>query len=48
LPIFRPAPVTPAASFPTHSIGMINEIMDGRMFQMTLAGLEAATKELSR
>jgi len=32
----------------THSIGMINQIMDGRMFPMTLAGLEAATKELSR
>jgi uncharacterized protein with von Willebrand factor type A (vWA) domain len=32
----------------THSIGMINEIMGGRMFPMTLQGLEAATKELSR
>jgi uncharacterized protein with von Willebrand factor type A (vWA) domain len=32
----------------THSIGMINEIMGGRMFPMTLAGLDAATKELSR
>jgi uncharacterized protein with von Willebrand factor type A (vWA) domain len=32
----------------THSIGMIREIMGGRMFPMTLAGLDAATKELSR
>jgi len=32
----------------THSIGMINEIMGGRMFPMTLAGLDAVTKELSR
>ena len=32
----------------TQSIGLINKIMDGRMFPMTLAGLEAATKELSR
>ena len=32
----------------THSIGMINEIMGGRMFPMTLQGLDAATKELSR
>ncbi len=32
----------------THSIGMIGEIMGGRMFPMTLAGLDAVTKELSR
>ena len=32
----------------THSIGMINDVMGGRMFPMTLQGLEAATKELSR
>ncbi|MEM1275738.1 MAG: VWA domain-containing protein [Pseudomonadota bacterium] len=32
----------------THSIGMIRQIMEDRMFPMTLAGLEAATKELSR
>jgi uncharacterized protein with von Willebrand factor type A (vWA) domain len=32
----------------THSIGLIREIMGGRMFPMTLAGLDAATKELSR
>ncbi len=32
----------------THSIGMIREIMGERMFPMTLAGLEAATRELSR
>ena len=32
----------------TQSIGMINQIMGGRMFPMTLAGLEAGTKELSR
>jgi uncharacterized protein with von Willebrand factor type A (vWA) domain len=32
----------------THSIGMVHEIMGGRMFPMTLQGLEAATKELSR
>jgi uncharacterized protein with von Willebrand factor type A (vWA) domain len=32
----------------THSIGMIRQIMGDRMFPMTLAGLEAGTKELSR
>lgn len=32
----------------THSIGLIHEIMGGRMFPMTLQGLDAATKELSR
>ncbi len=48
LPIFRPARVTPDASFPTHSIGMIDEIMGGRMLPMTRAGLGAATTELSR
>ncbi len=32
----------------THSIGMIDELMGGRMFPMTLAGPGAATKELSR
>ena len=32
----------------THSIGIIDQIMGGRMFPMTLAGLDAMTKELSR
>ncbi|MEM8793288.1 MAG: VWA domain-containing protein [Pseudomonadota bacterium] len=32
----------------THSIGMIQQIMEGRMFPMTLSGIEAATRELSR
>ncbi|MER9798584.1 VWA domain-containing protein [Mesorhizobium sp. M0142] len=32
----------------THSIAMIRDIFDGRMFPLTLAGLEAATKQLSR
>jgi len=32
----------------TPSVGMIGEIMEGRMFPMTLAGLEEATRELSR
>jgi uncharacterized protein with von Willebrand factor type A (vWA) domain len=32
----------------THSIGMIREIFADRMFPLTLAGLEAATRELSR
>jgi uncharacterized protein with von Willebrand factor type A (vWA) domain len=32
----------------THSTGMIREIFDGRMFGLTLAGLEAATRQLSR
>ncbi len=32
----------------THSIGMIGDIFSGRMFPLTLAGLEQATKELSR
>ncbi|MFK7943076.1 MAG: VWA domain-containing protein [Paracoccaceae bacterium] len=32
----------------TQSIGLIRQLMGGRMFPMTLAGLEAGTKELSR
>ncbi len=32
----------------THSIGMIREIFAERMYPLTLAGLEGATKELSR
>lgn len=32
----------------THSIGMIRDAFAGRMYSLTLAGLEAATKELSR
>ncbi len=32
----------------THSIQLISEIFGGRMFALTLAGLEAATKQLSR
>ncbi|MDG4910206.1 VWA domain-containing protein [Mesorhizobium sp. WSM4898] len=32
----------------THSIAMITDIFGGRMFPLTLAGLEAATKQLSR
>ncbi len=32
----------------THSIGIIRELMGGRMFPMTLAGIEAATRELGR
>ncbi|MER9654089.1 VWA domain-containing protein [Mesorhizobium sp. M0152] len=32
----------------THSIAMIRDIFGGRMFPLTLAGLEAATRELSR
>jgi uncharacterized protein with von Willebrand factor type A (vWA) domain len=32
----------------THSTGMIRDMFDGRMFGLTLAGLEAATRELSR
>ncbi len=32
----------------THSTAMIREIFGGRMFALTLAGLEAATRELSR
>ncbi|MGN6146672.1 MAG: vWA domain-containing protein [Mesorhizobium sp.] len=32
----------------THSIGMVRELFAGRMYALTLAGLEAATKELSR
>ncbi|CAM5588918.1 putative protein with von Willebrand factor type A (vWA) domain [Aquamicrobium terrae] len=32
----------------THSIGMIRDLFSGRMFPLTLAGLERATKELSR
>ncbi|MDR7034099.1 VWA domain-containing protein [Mesorhizobium sp. BE184] len=32
----------------THSIGMIRDLFEGRMFPLTLTGLEAATKQLSR
>ncbi|MEM7509072.1 MAG: VWA domain-containing protein [Pseudomonadota bacterium] len=32
----------------THSVGIISEIMENRMFPMTLSGIEAATRELSR
>jgi uncharacterized protein with von Willebrand factor type A (vWA) domain len=32
----------------THSIGMIRDIFAERMFPLTLAGLERATRELSR
>ena len=32
----------------THSIGIIRELIGGRMFPMTLAGIEAATRELGR
>ena len=32
----------------THSTGMINDIFSGRMYPLTLAGLETATRELSR
>ena len=32
----------------THSIGMIRDLFGGRMFPLTLTGLEAATKQLSR
>ncbi|UUP17284.1 hypothetical protein NTH_01747 [Nitratireductor thuwali] len=32
----------------THSVRMIRDIFGDRMFPLTLAGLEAATKELSR
>ncbi|MEM7709256.1 MAG: VWA domain-containing protein [Pseudomonadota bacterium] len=32
----------------THSIGMVRQIMEDRMFPMTLAGLDRATRELGR
>ncbi len=32
----------------THSIGMIREIFQNRMFPMTLKGIEGAMKELGR
>ncbi|NDW03310.1 vWA domain-containing protein [Jiella pacifica] len=32
----------------TQSVGMIREAMDGRMFPLTLAGIEAATRALAR
>ena len=32
----------------THSIGMISELFSQRMYPLTLAGLEQATRELSR
>ena len=41
-------PVTPKHWSYTHSIQMIREIFSERMYPLTLAGLEAATRELSR
>ena len=41
-------PVRDSAWRYTASIQMINKLISGRMFPMTLAGLEDATKELSR
>jgi uncharacterized protein with von Willebrand factor type A (vWA) domain len=32
----------------SHSTGMISDIFSGRMYPLTLAGLEKATRELSR
>ena len=32
----------------THSIGMIRRLMNNRMYGLTLEGLEAAMKELTR
>ena len=32
----------------THSIGLIKQIFADRMFPLTLSGLDAATRELSR
>ena len=32
----------------THSIGMVRDLFAGRMYPLTLAGLESATRELSR
>ncbi len=32
----------------THSIGMIHDVFGGRMYPLTLTGLETATKQLSR
>ncbi len=32
----------------TQSIGLLRQLMEGRMFPLTLGGLEAMTRELSR
>ena len=32
----------------THSIDLVSQVFDGRMYPLNLAGLEAATRELSR
>jgi uncharacterized protein with von Willebrand factor type A (vWA) domain len=32
----------------THSIGMVHQLMGGRMYPLTLDGLDRATRELSR
>ena len=32
----------------THSIGMIRDMFGGRMYPLTLAGLDSATRDLSR
>ncbi len=41
-------PVEPAQWKWTHSTEMISDLVDGRMYPLTLKGLEAATRELSR
>jgi len=41
-------PVRPEHWHYTHSIQMLNELMDGRMFPMTVEGLTEAMKELAR
>jgi uncharacterized protein with von Willebrand factor type A (vWA) domain len=32
----------------THSIGMVHQLMSGRMYPLTLDGLDRATRELAR
>ena len=41
-------PSNPSYWHYTQSVGMISDAMDGRMFPLTLSGIEAATRELAR
>jgi hypothetical protein len=41
-------PMPEAAWGRTHSIGLVRQLMEERMFPLTLGGIEAMTRELSR
>jgi uncharacterized protein with von Willebrand factor type A (vWA) domain len=41
-------PMPEAAWDRYHSVGMVRQLMERRMFPLTLAGVEAMTRELAR